>query len=62
MKNTTQWTDHVCKQHDWAWTNFEKDQLQEKNELKEAERLQKAMEQQIDNVHEQMVEIQVLKI
>ena len=36
--------------------------IQEKNELKAAERLQKALEQQIDSVHEQMVEIQALKI
>ena len=36
--------------------------IQEKNELKAAERLQKAVEQQIDSVHEQMVEIQALKI
>ena len=36
--------------------------IQEKNELKVAERLQKALEQQIDSVHEQMVEIQALKI
>ena len=33
-----------------------------KNELKGAERLQKALEQQIDSVHEQMVELQALKI
>ena len=31
-----------------------------KNELRAAERLQKALEQQIDNIHEQMVEIQAL--
>ena len=36
--------------------------IQEKNELKAAERFQKALEQQIDSVHEQMVEIQALKI
>ena len=36
--------------------------IQEKNELKAAERLQKALVQQIDSVHEQMVEIQALKI
>ena len=36
--------------------------IQEKNELKVAERLQKALEQQIDSLHEQMVEIQALKI
>ena len=36
--------------------------IQEKNELKAAERLQKALEQQIDSVHGQMVEIQALKI
>ena len=33
-----------------------------KNELKAEERLQKALEQQIDSVHEQTVEIQALKI
>ena len=32
-----------------------------KKELKAEERLQKALEQQIDSVHEQMVEIQALK-
>ena len=36
--------------------------IQEKNELKAAERLQKALEQQIESVHEQMVEIQALKM
>lgn len=36
--------------------------IQEKNKLKVAERLQKALEQQIDSLHEQMVEIQALKI
>ena len=36
--------------------------IQEKNELKAAERLQKGLEQQIDSVHEQMVEIEALKI
>ena len=35
--------------------------IQEKNKLKAAERLQKALEQQIGSVHEQMVEIQALK-
>ena len=34
--------------------------IQGKNELRAAERLQKALEQQIDNIHEQMVEIQAL--
>ena len=33
-----------------------------KNELKTAEPLQKALEQQIDSVHEQMIELQALKI
>lgn len=35
--------------------------IQEKNELKAAEQLQKTLEQQIDSVYEQMVEVQVLK-
>ena len=33
-----------------------------KNELKVARQLRKALKQQIDSVHEQMVEIQALKI
>ena len=44
------------------FTHDDVPRIQEKNELKAAERLQKALEQQIDSVHEQMVEIQALKI
>ena len=36
--------------------------IHEKNAIKAAERLQRALEQQIGSVHERMVEIQALKI
>ena len=36
--------------------------IQEKKDLKATERLQKTLEKQIDSVHEQMVEIQALRI
>ena len=36
--------------------------IQEKKDLKTTERLQKTLEKQIDSVHEQMVEIQALRI
>ena len=52
--NNTRW--NLCKM------TYPESKKKKKNELKGAERLQKALEQQIDSVHEQMVELQALKI